>query len=61
MEKGETFGLIVPDPKTVRIQECHIINGHIWCGVVDAAFTHKITDQGKLTLKVNGISLPTAS
>jgi D-sedoheptulose 7-phosphate isomerase len=30
--------LIVPAQDTARIQECHILIGHIWCAMVDAAF-----------------------
>jgi phosphoheptose isomerase len=30
--------LIVPDSVTARIQECHILVGHIWCAMIDAAF-----------------------
>lgn len=30
--------LIVPGERTARIQECHILIGHIWCAMVDAAF-----------------------
>ena len=30
--------LIVPVPQTARIQECHILVGHIWCAMIDAAF-----------------------
>jgi D-sedoheptulose 7-phosphate isomerase len=31
--------LIVPDTVTARIQECHILVGHIWCAMIDAAFS----------------------
>jgi phosphoheptose isomerase len=30
--------LVVPARETARIQECHILIGHIWCGMIDAAF-----------------------
>lgn len=30
--------LIVPTPTTARIQECHILLGHMLCGAVEAAF-----------------------
>jgi phosphoheptose isomerase len=30
--------LIVPSNNTARIQECHIMIGHIWCALVDRAF-----------------------
>jgi D-sedoheptulose 7-phosphate isomerase len=30
--------LVVPSPDTPRIQECHILVGHIWCQMVDDAF-----------------------
>ncbi|MEW5973968.1 MAG: D-sedoheptulose 7-phosphate isomerase [Pseudomonadota bacterium] len=30
--------LIVPSPDTPRIQECHILVGHIWCAMIDEAF-----------------------
>ncbi|TSA22773.1 MAG: SIS domain-containing protein [Betaproteobacteria bacterium] len=30
--------LIVPAHDTARIQECHILIGHIWCAMIDAAF-----------------------
>jgi len=29
--------LVVPANVTARVQECHILIGHIWCGMVDAA------------------------
>lgn len=31
--------LVVPAHDTARIQECHILIGHIWCAMVDVAFT----------------------
>ena len=31
--------LVVPVRETARVQECHILIGHIWCGMIDAAFT----------------------
>lgn len=31
--------LVVPARETARIQECHILIGHIWCSMIDAAFT----------------------
>lgn len=30
--------ICVPSPKTERIQECHILIGHIVCGLVEAAY-----------------------
>lgn len=30
--------LVVPSRVTARIQECHILVGHIWCAQIDAAF-----------------------
>lgn len=33
--------LVVPAKVTARIQECHILIGHIWCGMIDEAFTDK--------------------
>lgn len=30
--------LIVPSHDTPRIQECHILVGHIWCAMIDEAF-----------------------
>jgi phosphoheptose isomerase len=30
--------LIVPSDDTPRIQECHILIGHIWCAMIDEAF-----------------------
>jgi D-sedoheptulose 7-phosphate isomerase len=32
------YALLVPSDTTARIQECHILVGHIWCAMVDAAF-----------------------
>ena len=34
--------LIVPDSVTARIQECHILVGHIWCSMIDTAFGEAI-------------------
>jgi phosphoheptose isomerase len=34
-----SHALVVPSPVTARIQECHILVGHIWCGMIDTAFT----------------------
>ena len=31
--------LVVPASLTARIQECHILVGHIWCAMIDAAFS----------------------
>lgn len=31
--------LVVPSAVTARVQECHILIGHIWCGMIDEAFT----------------------
>ena len=33
-----THTLVVPSAITARTQECHILIGHIWCGMIDAAF-----------------------
>jgi D-sedoheptulose 7-phosphate isomerase len=33
--------LVIPAAVTARIQECHILVGHIWCAMIDAAFTVK--------------------
>lgn len=30
--------LVVPARDTARIQECHILIGHIWCAMIDTAF-----------------------
>lgn len=30
--------LVVPSSETPRIQECHILLGHIWCQMIDEAF-----------------------
>jgi D-sedoheptulose 7-phosphate isomerase len=35
------LNVIVPSQVTARIQEMHILIGHLWCGVVDAAFIDK--------------------
>ena len=32
------YALVAPSDTTARIQECHILVGHIWCAMVDAAF-----------------------
>lgn len=32
------YVLIVPSHDTPRIQECHILIGHIWCAMIDEAF-----------------------
>lgn len=31
--------LVVPARETARIQECHILIGHIWCSMIDTAFS----------------------
>jgi D-sedoheptulose 7-phosphate isomerase len=31
--------LVIPADVTARIQECHILVGHIWCAMIDAAFS----------------------
>ncbi len=33
--------LIVPTAETARVQECHILIGHIWCQAVDDAFAER--------------------
>lgn len=30
--------LVVPSSQTARIQECHILIGHIWCSLIDEYF-----------------------
>lgn len=35
--------LVVPSNATPVIQECHIMLGHIWCGMVDEAFRHDVS------------------
>jgi phosphoheptose isomerase len=32
------LAIIVPVPQTAAIQECHILIGHLWCAMVDAAW-----------------------
>ena len=34
--------LVVPVRETARVQECHILIGHIWCGMIDAAFAESL-------------------
>jgi len=34
--------LIVPSSVTARIQECHILVGHIWCSMIDSAFSDPV-------------------
>lgn len=34
--------LIAPAPDTPRIQECHILVGHIWCAMIDEAFKSQL-------------------
>ena len=33
--------LVVPTAETARVQECHILIGHIWCQAVDDAFAER--------------------
>jgi phosphoheptose isomerase len=33
--------ITVPAPQTAAIQECHILIGHLWCAMVDAALATK--------------------
>jgi phosphoheptose isomerase len=33
------YPLVVPAMETARIQECHILIGHIWCAMIDEAFS----------------------
>ena len=28
--------IVIPEPQTAYIQECHIVIGHLWCAMVDA-------------------------
>lgn len=30
--------IIVPSDNTARVQECHILIGHLWCALIDRAF-----------------------
>jgi D-sedoheptulose 7-phosphate isomerase len=30
--------IVVPERSTARIQECHILIGHIWCSLIEEAF-----------------------
>lgn len=34
--------LVVPTHVTARVQECHILIGHIWCGMIDEAFAEPL-------------------
>ena len=38
LRKQVDHALVVPSAVTARVQECHILVGHIWCAMVDAAF-----------------------
>ncbi|BCO27353.1 phosphoheptose isomerase 1 [Rhodoferax lithotrophicus] len=45
-EGGQLSSLVdhaitVPAPQTAAIQECHILIGHLWCAMVDAALATK--------------------
>jgi len=50
--KGAAFvagcdaGVAVPSTVTARIQECHIVIGHLWCEIVDEAFVAKQPELG---------------
>ncbi|HNE17413.1 MAG TPA: SIS domain-containing protein [Rhodocyclaceae bacterium] len=33
------YALVVPSDVTARVQECHILVGHVWCAMVDKAFS----------------------
>ena len=33
------YPLVIASGVTARIQECHILVGHIWCAMIDAAFS----------------------
>jgi D-sedoheptulose 7-phosphate isomerase len=37
-----SHALVVPARETARVQECHILIGHIWCGMIDEAFTESM-------------------
>lgn len=32
------LAVVVPAARTARVQECHIIIGHLWCELIDAEF-----------------------
>ena len=45
---GQCDCLCVPSDVTARIQECHIMLGHIVCELVEAGYFHQPTTQGEL-------------
>ena len=42
LNKYKSYILKVPDTNTQRIQECHILIGHIFCSLIENAFVKKI-------------------
>lgn len=36
------LAVVVPSDETPRIQECHILLGHIWCQMIDDAFRDRV-------------------
>jgi D-sedoheptulose 7-phosphate isomerase len=39
--------ILVPSGRTARIQEVHITIAHIWCEMVDAAFSDQGSDESR--------------
>ncbi|MEE4237160.1 MAG: D-sedoheptulose 7-phosphate isomerase [Anderseniella sp.] len=38
LKKHVDVPIVIAEPQTAHIQECHIVIGHIWCAMVDAEF-----------------------
>lgn len=38
LKAAADHALVMPSAVTARVQECHILVGHVWCAMVDAAF-----------------------
>ena len=39
---SKSYILKVPDTNTQRIQECHILIGHVFCSLIENSFVKKI-------------------
>lgn len=52
------YTVIVPSETTARIQECHIMIGHIWCEMVEEAYNVRLIDPGTNIISAESVKTP---
>lgn len=52
------YTVIVPSETTARIQECHIMIGHIWCEMVEEHYNVRLIDPGTNVISAESVKTP---